>query len=211
MIHIQAKPEYPKFDKEVRQRGQRFLRSCPNPTSRMFKKHNYWSKARDELHAAYNRLCAYTTRELVQEGSVDHFKPKTKHPHLAYEWDNYRLARQAINSRKGESESVIDPFVVRKGWFVLEMPSCLIKPGQNITKEIRKSVNATIDILGLNDDERLVDERCRLLISLADGHITLDYLDSHFPFISVEVRRQRVQDSLKNIFSRKSNSGSFAV
>ena len=202
MIRVQSKPEYPEFDRQVRKRGHRFLISCPSPTSSMFRNHNYWNKALDELHAAYNCLCAYTTRELVQEGSVDHFKPKTKYPYLAYEWDNYRLARQAINSRKGESESVIDPFVVREGWFILEMPSCLIKPGQNITKEIRKAVNATINVLRLNDDERLVNERCRLLLYLADGQITLNYLDSHFPFISVEVRRQRVQDSLKYIFSR---------
>ena len=126
-----------------------------------------------------------------------------KYPYLAYEWDNYRLARQAINTRKGESEDVVDPFEAYEGWFTLDMPSCLIKPGQNITKEIRKAVNATINVLQLNDDERLVDERCRLLIFLAEGHITLNYLDSHFPFISVEVRRQRVQHSLKNIFSRK--------
>ena len=202
MIRVQPKPEYPGFDKQVRQKGQRFLKSCPNPSSSMFRKHNYWTRALYELHAAYDRLCAYTTRELVQEGSVDHFKPKTKYPHLAYDWNNYRLARQAINSRKGESEDVIDPFIVREGWFILDLPSCLIKPGRNVTKEIRKAVNATINVLRLNEDERLVDERCRLLISLANGHITLKYLDSHFPFISIEVRRQRVQNSLKNIFLR---------
>ena len=203
MIRVQAKPEYLGFDKEVRQRGRHFLKTYPNPSSSTFKKHNYWNKALNELHAAYNRLCAYTTRELVQEGSVDHFKPKSKYPYLAYEWDNYRLARQSINTRKGDSDDVVDPFVVCAGWFTLDMPSCLIKPGQNITKEIRKAVNATINVLQLNDDERLVDERCRLLIFLAEGHITLNYLDSHFPFISVEVRRQRVQHSLKKIFSRK--------
>ena len=78
MIHVQAKPEYPGFDKEVRQRGHHFLKANPNPSSSTFKKHNYWNKALSELHAAYNRLCAYTTRELVQDGSVDHFKPKSK-------------------------------------------------------------------------------------------------------------------------------------
>lgn len=202
MIRVQAKPEYLGFDKEVRKRGHRFLNTCPNPSSSMFKKHNYWNRSLNELHAAYNRLCAYTTRELVQEGSVDHFKPKSKYPYLAYEWDNYRLARQSINTRKGESEDIVDPFVVCDGWFTLDMPSCLVKPGQNVTKEIRKAVNATINVLQLNNDERLVDERCRLLIFLAEGHITLNYLDSHFPFISVEVRRQRVQNSLKKIFSR---------
>lgn len=205
MIRIQVKPEYPDFDKEVRKRGQSFLKQCPRPNSNEFNRHNYWSKALRELHAAYNRLCAYTTRELVQTGTVDHFKPKSKYPHLAYEWNNYRLARQSINTSKGNSEEVVDPFIVCEGWFILDMPSCLIKPGLDLTKGIRKAVNATINILRLNNDERLVEERCSLLLSLADGEITLQYLDRHFPFISVEVRRQQVQNSLKEIFSRVSD------
>ena len=202
MIRVYAKPEYLGFDKQVRQKGQKFLNSHPNPSSKQFSRHNYWKTALPQLHAAYGRLCAYTTRELVQSGSVDHFKPKSKYPYLAYEWDNYRLARKEINARKGESESVIDPFKVCAGWFALDMPSCLIKPGQGIAKKIRDAVNSTIYVLRLNSDDRLVEERCRLLISLADGDITLTYLDSHYPFISAEVRRQHVYRSLKQIFSR---------
>ena len=204
MIRVRAKPEYPAFDRQVRQRGQNFLNSEPNPTSAQFRRHNYWAAALDELHAAYDRLCAYTTRELVQTGSVDHFKPKSKFPHLAYEWDNFRLARQAINSRKGESEEVIDPFEVCDGWFTLEFPSCLVKPGQGIAREVRVAVNATINVLGLNRDERLVEERCRLLVNLADGNITLNYLKTHYPFLSSEVCRQGVYGSLREIFSRGS-------
>ena len=150
-------------------------------------------------------MCAYTTRELVKTGSVDHFKPKSKYPYLAYEWENYRLARQAINSRKGDSEEVVDPFEVCEDWFTLEMPSCLIKPGQGIAREIRVAVNATINVLGLNRDEQLVEERCRLLVNLADGNITLDYLESHYPFLSSEVCRQEAYGSLKEIFSREVN------
>ena len=202
MIRVHAKPEPPEFNSRVRQRGLRFLNSYPNPNSSQFNRHNYWTAVLDELHAAYSRLCAYTTRELVQTGSVDHFKPKSKYPHLAYEWGNYRLARQAINARKGESEDVIDPFTVCEGWFILDMPSCLIKPGQGIEREIRTAVNATINALGLNRDERLVEERCRLLVYLADGNITLQYLEGHYPFIAAEVRRQKVYNSLKEIFSR---------
>ena len=202
MIRVQAKPEDPQFDKQVRWKGQRFLNSHPKPNSKQFGKHTYWNAALKELHAAHDHLCAYTTRELVQTGSVDHFRPKSKYPHLAYEWDNYRLARQAINSRKGDSEDVIDPFEVCEGWFILDMPSCLIKPGQSVTEEIRNAVSTTIDVLRLNSDERLVEERCRLLVNLADGNITLKYLESHYPFLSTEVRRQQVHGSLKQIFSR---------
>ena len=202
MIRVHAKSEYPEFDQQVRQRGIRFLSVTPHPTSRQFSQHNYWTAAIGELHAAYDRLCAYTTRELVQTGTVDHFRPKSKYPYLAYEWDNYRLARQTINSRKGDSEDVVDPFKICEGWFTLAMPSCLIKPGKTIGREVKASVNSTINVLGLNQDERLVEERCRLLVSLADGDITLNYLDRHYPFLSFEVRRQGVHGSLKQIFAR---------
>ena len=202
MIRVQAKPEYPAFDREVRQKGLRFLRSCPNPDSTDFKRHNYWSKAQRQLYAAYDHMCAYTTRELVYTGSVDHFKPKSKYPRLAYEWSNYRLARQVINKRKGDTEEVIDPFTVGEEWFILDLPSCLIRAGRGVSGETRKAVNATINILGLNRDDRLVDERCRLLVDLADGLITLRFLERHYPFLCREVRRQQVYDSLKVIFAR---------
>lgn len=202
MIRVHARPEYPGFDREVRQKGLQFLKSCPTPNSNDFRKHNYWTTAVRELYAAYDHLCAYTTRELVHTGSVDHYKPKSKYPELAYEWSNYRLARQIVNNRKGETEDVIDPFVVGDGWFILDLPSCLIKPGNGISREIRKAVNATINILGLNRDDRLVEERCKLLVELADGEITLGYLERHYPFLSTEVRRQQVYESLKKIFAR---------
>lgn len=202
MIRVGEVSEYAGFDSQVRQPGLRFLKMCNNPTSSEFKKHNYWIRATKELHTAYRHLCAYTTRELVKTGSIDHFKPKSKYPKLAYEWSNYRLARQAINLRKGNSEDVIDPFTVHDGWFTLDMPSCLIRPAQHTEREVRRAIHATINTLGLNRDESLVEERHRLLVHLADGNITLEYLDGHYPFLSSEVRRQQVQDSLKLIFSR---------
>ena len=202
MIRVQAQPEYSGFHKRIRMKGQQFLSSCPRPTSKQFRKPQYWRDALEELRAAYNRLCAYTTRELVDTASVDHFKPKSKYPLLAYEWDNFRLARQKINSRKGESEDVLDPFEVQEGWFNLDLPSCLIKPGEHMGRNIENAVKTTIKVLGLNSDDRLVEERHRLLMSLADRQITLEYLDGHYPFLSAEIRRQHAYDSLQHIFSR---------
>lgn len=64
------------------------------------------------------------------------------------------------------------------------------------------AINNTVNVLGLNRDERLVQERCDLLVALADKKITLEYLDDHYPFLAFEVRRQRVVNSLKEMFSR---------
>ena len=202
MIHVAAQPEYPSFDEQVRRPGLAFLRANPTPSTSEFRKHNYWSRAGGNLFAAYSGLCAYTSMHLVDTGSVDHFLPKTRHPHLAYEWDNYRLARQRINSRKGNTEEVLDPFKIQTGWFVLDLPSCLVRAAAGIERKLKIRINRTINILGLNNDDRLVQERCDWLVWLADGEITLSFLDCRYPFLAAEVRRQGVTDRLRTIFSR---------
>ena len=202
MIPVTPQPEPPDFDARVRQPGVKFLKTNPHPSDRDFKKHNYWSKAAKNLHKAYRGCCAYTTLCLVDKGSVDHFRPKTKYPYLAYEWDNYRLARQKINARKSNTEEIVDPFRVQIGWFVLDLPSCLIRPGDGLGRDVRKKINSTINILQLNADDRLVQERCDLLVHLADGDITMNFLDQRYPFLSSEVKRQGVENRLKVLFAR---------
>ena len=203
MIPVTLQPEYPEFDAQVRQPGLKFLSKNPNPSAKGFKQHNYWSRAASNLHSAYSGLCAYTTMHLADTSSVDHFLPKKKYPYLAYEWDNYRLARQRINTQKGNTEEILDPFKIKIGWFVLDLPSCLIRPGDEIDPKIKKRVDSTINILRLNADDRLVQERCNWLVDLADGEITINFLDRHYPFLSTEVRRQGIKDNLKVIFGRK--------
>jgi len=68
--------------------------------------------------------------------------------------------------------------------------------------EVRRRINATINILQLNADDSLVQERCDLLVDLADGNVTLKFLDRWYPFLSQEVRRQDIGNDLPVIFSR---------
>ena len=203
MIRVQRQPEHPDFDQNVRQPGLRFLRRQRNPTAASFKKGNYWRRARDQLREAYSGVCAYTAMYLMGEGSVDHYYPKIKYPHLAYEWTNYRYSSPRINARKGDSEEVVDPFLVGTGWFVLGLPDCLVRAGDGLDDPLRHRVNTTIDVLELNDDDRLVQERCDLLMELADGNVTMAFLDKRYPFLSAEVKRQGVEENLKQIFLRR--------
>ena len=199
---VVAKPEYERFDLDVRQPGLVFLGDCPQPTSAQFGRHRYWSKALPHLRAAYDSQCAYTSRRLMEGGSVDHFWPKACFPSLAYEWDNYRFARRRINENKGASTGIVDPFEVGEGWFVLQMPSCLIATGVGLGASAAKRVQSTIDVLRLNLDDDLVQERCDLLVNLADRCISIEFLDWFYPFLSSEVRRQGVQRDLARLFSR---------
>lgn len=198
MIRVLPKPEYAAFNADVRVPGIRFLQANPNPPSRNFP--NYWNRAKSELRQAYE-CCAYTSRMVRGDDvSVDHFLPKTKYPHLAYEWDNYRLARPKLNRNKADSEDVVDPFHVRNGWFFLECPTCLIHPGNNLSRTTRDEVTTTIGVLKLNSPE-LAAERCRWLVDLADGLISFDYLKREYPFLASQIEGQGIQAQLRTLFA----------
>ena len=201
MIRIAPKPEYPEFDQSVRQPGRTFLRTTPHPTTKEFKKKNYWSRALRELNAAYSGICAYTAMYMAADrGSVDHFRPKATHPHLAYEWSNYRLAGGRINSTKGNSLDVLDPMEIEDDWFHLDLPSCLIRANPRLDRGIKSQVNSTINTLRLNADDIYVDERCNILMEYAKGQIGYDFLRRRYPFLAKEITRQNLDGQLVAIF-----------
>jgi hypothetical protein len=200
MIQVVEQPEYPGFNAEVRVPGAAFLANNPNPTSDQFKKKNFWQKASKELHAAYSGVCAYTAIYLPDQGSVDHFFPKTTHPQLAYEWSNYRLASGRVNSRKGNQANILDPFEVQNDWFFLDIPACLLRANPNLPKPLRTRISGTINSLGLND-ENYADERCNILVLFAGAHVSCDFLQQRYPFLAKELTRQQLsQDALRALF-----------
>ena len=203
MIPVQQEPECPEFDAEVRQRGKKFLDRKPSPTSRDFKRHNYWTRAKPCLFNAYRR-CAYTSRLLrdAARAAVDHFLPKVDYPKKAYEWANYRLARPRLNESKGSCVGIVDPFDVESGWFVMDCPSCLIQPGDNLDRRVRQQVEFTIDELDLNSDF-LTDERSRWMGDLATGDISFAYVNREYPFLASEVHRQRIKSKMTTMFPRR--------
>jgi 5-methylcytosine-specific restriction endonuclease McrA len=200
VIRVEPRPEYPDFDAEVRKPGYAFLGQNPNPTSEQFRKKNYWSRALPELHAAYAGICAYTCAYLPDNGSVDHFVPKASSPARAYEWDNFRLCSGRVNSTKGNSAEVLDPFVIQDGWFTLDIPSCLIKPNPDLPHDVRAGVRGTVNALRLNSDDLYVQERCAILVALAEEHISLDFVRRRYPFLAKEVERQGLTDQLGEMF-----------
>lgn len=200
MIQVVPQPEYPGFNAGVRIPGAAFLAINPNPNSQQFSKKNFWKHAAKELHEAYSGVCAYTAIYLPDQGSVDHFLPKTTHPHLAYEWSNYRLASGRVNSRKGNQTNVIDPFEVQNDWFFMEIPACLLKANPALEKPLRTRISGTINSLGLND-ENYADERCNILMDYARADISADFLQRRYPFLAKEVARQHLsQHELKALF-----------
>lgn len=202
MIRVTQQPEPPSFNK-VRRRGQSFLATCPNPTSKQFQKKAFWRDAAKDLHIAYGGICAYTCFYLLSSVSVDHFLPKSLYPALAYEWSNYRLSRPQVNQYKGNSMEVVDPFVVQTGWFTLDFPSCLVRPSKELPELIADQVKKSIQILKLNEDDIFVQERCDLMLAFAEGAVTLDFLTKRYPFLAAEIVRQEIQDTANTLFKRR--------
>lgn len=202
MIPVALKPEPVGFDKQVRQKGKKFLdeHGVPDKSSGFPR---YWRDIIDDLHRLYDGICAYTCIYLVSSGTVDHFLPKSKYPNLAYEWNNYRLASDTINQRKGEREDILDPFLVQPGWFTMDFPSCLIKISNLIPSEYAQRAACTIDILKLNNDDRLVQERCDIIMDYVERNVTLVFLEKRYPFIATEIKRQALVEGIERIFKRR--------
>ena len=200
MIPVTPAAEPDQFDTLVRQLGAKFLSKTPAPVSRDWSKHNYWSDIHGDLLSAYGYICSYSgcwTKARVPgdsticDSSVDHFKPKSKYPHLAYEWTNYRLARARINNSKGTHEDVLDPFELPNGWFILDFSSFLIRPNHALSQPDKTRVQTTIDRLRLNYDDSYVEERVAVIGSYCRGESSAHLLTQRWPFIA---REMTVQD-----------------
>lgn len=203
MIPLAAIQEPKDFDNKVRSKGRKFLSTVPNPSYKDFKGKDYWKSVAVDLYLGYRRICSYSCVYIpTSPGVVDHYLPKTKYPSLSYEWSNYRLALDRINQYKGSSDEVLDPLTIQMGWFVLDFPSCLVKVGDGLDDDISVKVAKTILILKLNDDDGLVQGRCDIILDLIDGNVNMDFISRHYPFVANEIKRQNIENDLKNIFKK---------
>jgi uncharacterized protein (TIGR02646 family) len=192
MIPITKQKEPQSFDSDVRIPGMRYLQINPKPTSREFSKHDYWRKINPDLYRLYNGICAYTGMWFADtSASVDHFFPKSKNPELAYEWSNYRLTTQRMNSTKSDEINLIDPFDVEFGWFILDLNTFLIKPNETLGEAERDKITQTILVLRLNYDDDRVEYRREIIQGYVDGVYDFDFLKEKYPYIAYEIGRQR--------------------
>ncbi len=158
------------FDKLVAEPGRRAmmeLRGDPDaprrrgpkrkPTEKIefAKGMDYWTRALPALAAAYDHTCAYACVRLdafLDGGTVDHWKPKSRCPDLAYRWDNFRYASRTMNTRKGDDEGLCDPFEVRHEWVVLNLVTFALSPAPapGLDEATRRWVQYTLDVLQLD-------------------------------------------------------------
>lgn len=151
-----------------------------------------WTHALDDLLEAYERRCAYVSvyiERVTGSPSVDHWIPKSRDPHAAYEWSNFRLACSIMNSRKGTTTAILDPFEIEDGWFELELVGFEVLACPTLDSQLCVRVENTIDEFNLNCHE------CRTLRreyvrAYEDADINYARLRQRAPFVARELRRQ---------------------
>ena len=112
------------------------------------------------------------------------------------------MARAKLNNNKSNYTDVMDPFAIQSDWFVLELPSCRIKPGDRLPDHIIFHVTETISRLKLNEFE-FYDERQSLLQDYCAGKFPLAHLEKNYPFIAYELKRQRMETTIKTILNKR--------
>jgi len=202
MVPVQPKPEPSDFKVEVREPGLKFLATTPKPSTKEWNKHSYWTAILPHLYKIHDGICAYYAEWIpnnLTSPHVDHFHPKTKYSHLAYEWSNYRLASQLANTRKSTCVDVLDPFSLQPDSFLLEFPSLLIKINSQLDPINAKKVKDTIDRLKLNEENQ-IKSRERWINDYCKNEFVFVYLKKKAPFIAYELERQGMVDTIKSIF-----------
>lgn len=200
MIPVEEKPEPADFSANVRVPGQAFLRRIPRPTKKQYGKARYWVNAREDLFRAYSGVCAYCAQFVVfGDMTVDHHVPKSADPALAYEWSNYRLSRKKLNNHKDNSLHVMDPFKIKYDWFTINFASFFIEPLPGLPQYLETHIQKTIDILHLNTDDDLVQERSRVVVEYSIDKFPMSHLEKRFPFIAYELKRQGLEVDIKAI------------
>ncbi|MBX3273888.1 MAG: hypothetical protein KF729_26725 [Sandaracinaceae bacterium] len=137
----------------------------------------------------YRQRCAYLAMHIERatgSPTVDHFVPKSADWRLVYEWTNYRLAAHCVNAKKGVLD-VVDPFVVRDGWFALDLATLEVVRGPKAPKKQHARIERTRALLNLRP---CVAQRAEYIGLYRERIIPLAHLEARAPFIASELRRQ---------------------
>jgi uncharacterized protein (TIGR02646 family) len=195
VIHVDLKPEPPRFDAQVRQPGMQWLRSkhidldlrLPVGLTVPPK----WRNCLDDLHEEYGGICAYLAvyiERAIGATTADHYVAKSSKAKLIYEWDNYRLACLVMNARKGAFDDVLDPALIPEGLFQLELVTGRIFINPKITGQIIRDAQNTINRLKLDNGINR-EMRARHFDEFIQG-VPESFLKRRSPFVWAEARRQ---------------------
>ena len=188
MIGFTLQNEPATFDQRCRKRGRAWLAEHDDYD----RPRDYWSEFEPNLREAFHGLCAYCAMKTMK-CDVDHFRPVAVlkdegNDELAYEWSNFRYGDGLLN-RKKWTHIILDPFVVRDGWFEIQLPSLQLLATNAIPQQYRELATFTLKKLGLRDGEVIVRYRSEWFDLYRDRKITLAGLRDVAPLIADAVER----------------------
>ncbi|WP_201174505.1 hypothetical protein [Pseudomonas sp. S31] len=193
-IDLERLAEPAEFDTKCRKKGEQWLRDNPKVSrTPKTRPRDFWSPFRSALADGYQDRCGYSAM-YEPVGTVDHFLPVDADESLSYEWTNYRFCSGWINSSKRKSVEILDPHLVREGWFEVLLPSLqLVVVLEKVPEELRVAATETLTRLHLRDDERVLRQRRAWYSKYQEGKINLDGLREVAPLIAAAVERLDAQ------------------
>lgn len=175
------------FDTNVGKPGKQWLQVHPKAR----RPEALWSPYLGHLASGFGDRCGYAAMLDPTGGTVDHYLSFKNHPHLAYEWSNYRFVSWALNATKRTADdTVLDPYSVRAGWFEILLPSLQMRTTARVPPAFRAKAEYTLKRLKLRDGERIVRWRQKWYERYQRGLLTLDGLRDVAPLIADAVERQ---------------------
>lgn len=192
MLKICIRPKPDNFDSSIQIPGTNWLQNHPNATPSSYPK--YWRRCLPQLHEAYKGICCYYGMYIEQAlggGTVDHFRPKSTHRALVYEWSNFRYSSSKANSRKSDYLDVIDPvYLPSARTFLLDFGTLKVYYNDKIySPKIKNLLDSTIRHLRLNSPD-LLRTRQNHYTAYLKGEITAKGLEARSPFVYYEAFHQ---------------------
>jgi len=180
MIPVNPAEEPAHFNEQIRMPGLAHLQRNSSPDAYI---RPYWTLCIDDLARVFSGLCGFTA-QFNNDGTVDHFLDKKNHRHLAYEWDNYRFASPAVQSRKKPGREYLDPFEVEDGWFAISLPDLQLYLTDSVPEEKREIAQDTIEKLDLIKGRHVMRQRQALFSEYKSGNMNVEAVRRFAPLLA---------------------------
>lgn len=179
-------------------------------------KKDVWNKSfiRKALLSQCHNKCVYCESRIGEENSkmeIDHYHCKSRYPDEVVKWENLFPACSHCNSNKSSHDTCVAPIINPfeddpKDYFYIKSFRYYCKD-----ETYESKVTRTIEVLGLNDTNKLVKYRFEL-VSVILGELEELYFDLQDTEIGNDIRKKnRKLKKLKEILSTGQNTEKYSV
>ena len=124
--------------------------------------------AKSILFSMTQKRCAFCDSKIriSSPETVEHFKPKSQYPELAYTWENLFPCCALCNTNKGEKFptsiellKIDEAYYDFSRYFLANFRTGEIEPNPHNSQENQQRALATIDVYDLNNEERCLERK----------------------------------------------------